>query len=44
MYTGGRRAGELATQGWLTEVRPGALAELGAAMATLVAPVPGVGF
>jgi ribosomal protein S18 acetylase RimI-like enzyme len=44
MYTGGRRAGELATQGWLTEVRPGALGELGAAMATLVAPVPGVGF
>jgi ribosomal protein S18 acetylase RimI-like enzyme len=44
MYTGGRRAGELAAQGWLTEARPGALAELGAAMATLVAPVPGVGF
>jgi len=44
MYTGGRRAGELAAQGWLTELRPGALAELGAAMATLVAPVPGVGF
>ena len=44
MYTGGRRAGELAAQGWLTEERPGALAELGAAMTTLVAPVPGVGF
>jgi ribosomal protein S18 acetylase RimI-like enzyme len=44
MYTGGRRAGELAAQGWLRELRPGALAELGAAMATLVAPVPGVGF
>lgn len=44
MYTGGRRAGELAAQGWLDEARPGALAELGAAMSTLVAPVPGVGF
>jgi GNAT superfamily N-acetyltransferase len=43
-YNGGRTPGALAAEGLLTEQRLGAVRQLAAAMATPVAPSPGLGF